>query len=290
MNKTLNIRERILLIQNNVTPKQKKLADYILDNYKKAAFLNSTDLAKAADVSGSTVIRFAELLEYSGFPEMQSALHNMVQLELNALDMFSDPYDKEEPNDLDDIFQYGAHQIIKATKNISIEAFNASVQLINRQKKVLIVAQQISTSLAEYTNYSLGRIRPNVFKLTNWNDSSFNILESFTIEDVAIIYAFPRFPYQTYKIAKFLHSKHIPIIYITETGTNPISEFATVSIPIKTKFAKYIDDLGPAMNLARALILTIANTNRTQTARQLENFEKHAKDLKIFCNQDIQVD
>lgn len=287
MDKTLNIIERILFIQKDITPKQKKLATYILDNYKKAAFLNSTDLAKAASVSGSTVIRFAELLEYSGFPEMQSALHNMVQLELNALDMFSDPYEKEEPNDLGNIFQYGADHIIKATKNISIEAFTESVELINRQKKVLIVAHQISTSLAEYTNYALGKIRPNVFKLTNWNESTFNILDNFTNEDVAIIYAFPRFPYQTYKIAKFLHSKHVPIIYITENGINPISKFATISILMRTKFASYVDDLSPAMYLAKALIITIANTNRSQTALQLEKFENHVKDFKIFCTQDI---
>lgn len=287
MDKTLNIIERILFIQKDITPKQKKLATYILDNYKKAAFLNSTDLAKAANVSGSTVIRFAELLEYSGFPEMQSALHNMVQLELNALDMFSDPYEKEEPNDLGNIFQYGADHIIKATKNISIEAFTESVELINRQKKVLIVAHQISTSLAEYTNYALGKIRPNVFKLTNWNESTFNILDNFTNEDVAIIYAFPRFPYQTYKIAKFLHSKHVPIIYITENGINPISKFATISILMRTKFASYVDDLSPAMYLAKALIITIANTNRSQTALQLEKFENHVKDFKIFCTQDI---
>ncbi len=286
MTKTLTILERILLIQKDITPKQKKLAAYILDNYKKAAFLNSTDLAKAANVSGSTVIRFAELLEYSGFPEMQSALHNIVQLELSALDMFSDPYEKEEPNDLYNMFQQGVEHINKATKNISIEAFNESVQLINRQNKVLIVGHQISTSLAEYTTYSLGRIRPNVFKLSNWNESAFNILESLTIEDVAIIFAFPRFPYQTYKIAKFLHSKHIPIIYITENGINPISQFATISVPLRTKFAKYIDDLGPAMYLARALIITIANTHRAQTALQLEHFEHHVKHLEIFCKQD----
>lgn len=286
MNKTLNIIERILLIQKDITPKQKKLATYILDNYKKAAFLNSTDLAKAAAVSGSTVIRFAELLEYSGFPEMQSALHNMVQLELNALDMFSDPYEKEEPNDLGNIFQYGADHIIKATKNISMEAFTESVELINRQKKVLIVAHQISTSLAEYTNYALGKIRPNVFKLTNSNESNFNILDNFTNEDVAIIYAFPRFPYQTYKTAKFLHSKHVPIIYITENGINPISKFATISLLMRTKFASYVDDLSPAMYLAKALIITIANTSRSQTALQLEKFENHVKDFKIFCTQE----
>lgn len=285
MNKTLNILERILLIQKDITPKQQKLAAYILDHYKKAAFLNSTDLAKAANVSGSTVIRFAELLEYSGFPEMQSALHNLVQLELNALDMFSDPYEKEDPNDLDNIFQYGANHIIKATKNISIEAFNESVELINRQKKVLIIAHQISTSLAEYTNYALGKIRPNVSKLTNWSESTFNVLDNFTTEDVAIIYAFPRFPYQTYETAKFLHSKQVPIIYITENGINPISEFATISIPLRTKFASYVDDLGPAMYLAKALILTIANTKRDQTASQLEKFENHAKTFKIFCTQ-----
>ena len=50
------------------------LAEYILSNYDKAAFMTAAKLGKVVNVSESTVIRFANMLGYDGYPELQEAL------------------------------------------------------------------------------------------------------------------------------------------------------------------------------------------------------------------------
>ena len=57
---------------------QRRIAQYILENYDKAAFMTAAKLGKAAQVSESTVVRFAAQLGYDGYPEMQKALQEMV--------------------------------------------------------------------------------------------------------------------------------------------------------------------------------------------------------------------
>lgn len=280
----MNILEQIASYQDKLTPKQKKLAAYITANYQKAAFLNSTDLAKAAEVSGSSVIRFAEILNYSGFPAMQAALHNMVQMELNTRDMFADPYEKAEPDSLNAIFKSGAEHIRQASRSISVDKFNQAIALINCHEKILIVGHQISSICADYMHYSLGRVRPNVYKLTAHTAASYNVINSMTEKDIAIVYAFPRFPQLTHQCIKSLHEQHVPIIYITETGENPLAKYATLTIAMRTRFASYIDDLGPALNMARAICVTLSNLNREQTNTQLEKFENYVKCSHIFCN------
>lgn len=283
--KTTNVLERIQSVMTGITPKQKKLGEYILEHYKKAAFLNSTDLAKAAGVSGSTVVRFAETLDYSGFPEMQGALHSIVQMEINALDMFSQNVETGvgESPDFEKVFRDGAEDLIKISRNIAVAAFDRAADLLESQRKVFVVAFQASACLAEYTGYALGKVRPEVHKISKWDENLFNRLADCTEKDVAVLYAFPRFPTFTLKLAQYFHEKKVPIIYITSNAANPISELATVTLQLKIKYASYIDDLAPAIYLAKAFVAAIARNHPEQATAQLEKFEFFAEKNQIFC-------
>src|SRR5216117_86962 len=52
---------------------QKDVAQYVVDLLDEAAFHTAEELARRANTSSSTVIRFAQALGFEGFPELQSA-------------------------------------------------------------------------------------------------------------------------------------------------------------------------------------------------------------------------
>ena len=64
---------------------QKRIADYILMNYDKAAFMTASRLGKTVEVSESTVVRFAVELGYAGYPEMQKTLQELVRNKLTSV-------------------------------------------------------------------------------------------------------------------------------------------------------------------------------------------------------------
>ena len=53
---------------------QKKLADFIREEYDKAAFLTAARMGEEVGVSESTVVRFATALGYHGYPDFQRRL------------------------------------------------------------------------------------------------------------------------------------------------------------------------------------------------------------------------
>ena len=61
---------------------QKRIAAYIAASYDKAAFMTASKLGKMANVSESTVVRFAVELGFDGYPNMQKALQEMVRNKL----------------------------------------------------------------------------------------------------------------------------------------------------------------------------------------------------------------
>jgi DNA-binding MurR/RpiR family transcriptional regulator len=59
-----------------------RLANYILDSYVQAALMTATELAHQVDVDAATVVRFAQRLGYSGFPDLQDEIKERVKREL----------------------------------------------------------------------------------------------------------------------------------------------------------------------------------------------------------------
>ena len=77
-----NMEENDLLLKLNQTYKslskgQKQLANYIMENYDRAAFITASKMGRIVGVSESTVVRFAYALGYDGYPELQKSLQTL---------------------------------------------------------------------------------------------------------------------------------------------------------------------------------------------------------------------
>ena len=70
---------------NKFSKGQKKLADFIREDYDKAAFMTAAKMGEEVGVSESTVVRFATALGYEGYPQFQRALGEMVRTKLNSI-------------------------------------------------------------------------------------------------------------------------------------------------------------------------------------------------------------
>jgi DNA-binding MurR/RpiR family transcriptional regulator len=58
---------------------QKIIADYIINNKHKAINMVASDIAELTNTSESTVVRFAQELEYTGYPELISDLNAYIK-------------------------------------------------------------------------------------------------------------------------------------------------------------------------------------------------------------------
>ena len=63
----------------------KKIAEYMLSHYDKAAFMTASKLGTIVGVSESTVVRFATELGFEGYPELQRALKEFTSNKLTSL-------------------------------------------------------------------------------------------------------------------------------------------------------------------------------------------------------------
>lgn len=74
--------ERIREARPKLSKSFQRLADYILDSYVQAALMTATELAHQVDVDSATVVRFAQALDYAGFPQLQDEIKARVVQDL----------------------------------------------------------------------------------------------------------------------------------------------------------------------------------------------------------------
>ena len=81
---------------NKFSKGQKKLADFIREDYDKAAFMTAAKMGEEVGVSESTVVRFATALGYEGYPQFQRALGEMVRTKLNSIQRMEVTYGRSQ--------------------------------------------------------------------------------------------------------------------------------------------------------------------------------------------------
>ena len=184
-----NIRENM----ERFSKGQKRIAGYILSNYDKAAFMTAGKLGTLVDVSESTVVRFASVLGYDGYPAMQKALQEVVRSRLTSIQRIeaSDAFFGTDV--VTSVLQTDMDKIRVAIEEVDRAAFENVVDKLVAARHIYILGVRSSSFLAGYLNFYLHLIFENVTLVTS--NSAGEILESMLWigpGDVLVGISFPR--------------------------------------------------------------------------------------------------
>ena len=131
MNHTNDLGSRLNEHYGEMSKGQRLLAAYITDHYDRAVFLTAAKLGEEVGVSESTVVRFASMLGYKGYPQFQRALEEMVRGKLDAVHKMETVYGGSSQSEiLDNILRSDALRIKNTLEEIDAHAFESAVDTI----------------------------------------------------------------------------------------------------------------------------------------------------------------
>ena len=145
-------RDILTVIQENIhtfSKGQKKIANFILESYDKAAFMTASRLGKKVGVSESTVVRFAAELGYDGYPDMQKSLQKMIRNRLTSVQRIEVTNDRLGDQDLlSMVLQSDIDKIRMTLEELDRESFERAVDAIVSAKKIYIIGVRSSAAIA----------------------------------------------------------------------------------------------------------------------------------------------
>jgi len=268
---------------DELSPKQRQLAKYILDNYKEAAFQKLTRLAKSANVSEATVVRFTTSLGYSGFSEMMADLQKLLRHELDVFDRVTDTPGKKELNIIETVANNEKGNIKKLLENMSVELIENTVDIIDRSNKVIVAGFNFASFLAEFTVYNLGKVKPNVYIINRDNSNSLNNLLLSCDESTALIlFSFPRYPKKIQQLGELFKKRGATVIGISDSILSPLKVVSDHLLLIPLNNMSFVDPCSSILLVIQAVIMEYMSRNPSSAEDNLNQFNDFVKKMDIF--------
>ena len=253
---------------------QKLIAQYILKNYDKVAFMTACKLGETVGVSESTVVRFANALGYSGYPKLQDALQELIKNKLTTVqrvDMVQEYNDDSAI--LKKILKSDIDNIKDTLDEIDEKAFEDAANKILKAKRIYILGLRSSFTIAQYLGFYLGIILDSVHVIRMDMGDAFEQVVKINEDDVLIAISFPRYSTKSYQIVSYAKEKGAHIVSLTDSLFAPVAPLSDNLLLVKSNMASFVDSLVPALSIANALIVSVG-------MKEKEDIKEHFDDLE----------
>ncbi len=254
---------------------QKLIADYIIENYDKAAFMTASKLGETVGISESTIVRFADALDFSGYPELQRALQELIKTKLTTVQRFE--LTNKYTNDMQtikNVMDSDIQNIRKTMDELDNDMLEKVTNEILGAKRVYILGLRSSAVLAEYLGFYLNFILKDVHVIKAQYNDVYEQLINISNEDVVIALSFPRYSRKTYESVRLLRRQGCKIISITDSKFSPLASISEMTLFAKNNVTSFVDSLVAPMSLINLLIVSISLQEKehlTETFRKLES-------------------
>jgi DNA-binding MurR/RpiR family transcriptional regulator len=276
--------DRIRARGGTLSDGQRAVADFILHDYEKAAFLTAARLGAQVGVSESTVVRFAIALGYAGYPQMQLALQDMVRNRLTTVDRLLGSAEGMGSDEavLNKVLLQDCENIRNTLQETDPAAFTEAIELILGARRVYVMGLRSASSMALFLsfclNWALGNTQAMLSGVEDWLEQ----LATLGPEDLLITISFPRYTRKTIDAAEFAHSRGAKILAITDSVMSPLARFATVVLPARSSIDSFVDSFSAPLSLINALLTAVGQRARTRTVTALERLEGEWRKYRVF--------
>ncbi len=263
---------------------QKRIATYIIGNYDKAAYMTASKLGALVDVSESTVVRFANVLGFEGYPELQQAMQAYIRTRLtsfqrveitNKLIGDSEILDKVLMDDVDKI---------KHTMSlVDRDSFKGAVDSIVKARKIYIIGVRSASSLAGFLNFAFRMIFDNVcFVQTTSGSEIFEQIMDINENDVMFAISFPRYSKRIIDAVAFARSKNADVVALTDGESSPIAAHANQLLIAESDMASFVDSLVAPLSIINAIVVAVAKEKGEDLEKRLRQLENIWDDYDVY--------
>ena len=280
-------RDILTVIQENMSTfskGQKRIANYILESYDKAAFLTASRLGKTVSVSESTVVRFAAELGYDGYPSMQRSLQKMIRNRLTSVQRIEVSNDRIGDQDLlSSVLQSDIEKIRLTLEEVDRQSFDRAVDAIVSARKIYIMGVRSSASLATFLSFYFNLIFDNVISVAaNTASEVFETMLRVGAEDVVIGVSFPRYSSRTVQAMNFARDRGATTIAITDSEASPLAPISNYTLKARSDMASFVDSLVAPLSLVNALLVAVSRKKNDDLAHTFQTLEDIRDEYGVY--------
>ncbi len=238
---------------------QKDVARYIVDHLDEAAFQTAEELARRANTSSSTVVRFSQALGFDGYPELQQAAieeyrHKVAEGKTNgnggggAAALFNFDHSEFEAS-------LGADyaNIEETARSLTREQIEASVSALATARRVLIVGVEQMAFFASYLRHLLGLLDVRAEIVASPSQDNIQKLSRMDEDTLLVVLTAGRAHPLILRALKLARHRRARTLSITDATLSDVAEHSELMLYYSSNGPSYIRSNAALMGLVQAL-------------------------------------
>ncbi len=277
--------DRLHSIQNALTPKGRKVADYVLHHPRDAVFMRTRELAGRCEVSEATIVRFVRRLGYQGYRDFVKALRDLVDSELTLVERVQLTRAQGTGNDrLGRVIFEEIRNLKSLYQSLDGEKIAEAARRLKDAREVYVIGSRLSYTFAYYLGWSLTKLRSGVRILPGSDSTAIDWLTLCEPPVLVVIIATSRYPNELLRLAKFVRRCGHELITLADSALCPLNHFAQLSLVAPCEHFPFIGSPSTLSCLINCLTFEMVNRDGDQIRRHQEKLERAFLENDILFN------
>lgn len=277
MNKVSSIKERIEHYLNSLSKSQQKVANFVLNNPTYISVHSATEVGEKAGTSETTVIRFCYSIGLDGYVQLQKEW-TMYLLEHNTNSTLGNYVSTKEalfkePELCEKVMRQTSKQIIRIAKQINPQQYQELTKKMDEAKTIYLVGSGASSFAAQWLQFTLNMLRPNVKLVQSETSSLIRTLNEVDETALAIVISLHRYYKEPIQLTEEFRNRGVYTVAITDTNVAPIHAVAHESFVLQQVELSTIDLMPALMAFLNALVVGMMSHNLDYYNEQRVKFD-----------------
>jgi DNA-binding MurR/RpiR family transcriptional regulator len=260
---------------DQLTKSERKVASYLLQNFEEAAFFSAAELAEQMSLSEATVVRFAQAIGFSGFPELRQCLQDLFKEKVSHAYRLRKKLAELRPGAhiLEQVVGMEIEYLTDAMRTISQQAFDQAVELICGARRLFVYGLSGSALLAELLEHRLRRFGVEVVPLTQSGREVAEGLLMLGDGDVFLAMIFFNLPEVTVSALEYVRQCDCQVILLTDTQGTHLRDKVDVLLEARRGPVMAFHSLIVPMAIIQALIIAVAEADEEKSMATLDRLD-----------------
>ena len=273
-----DFRTLVLRRYDGLPGQQQVAASFFLDHLQDIPFLSVPELARRAEVSEATIVRFAQRIGYTGFSDLKAdlldALRDSMALHPELDDGVAEMEEESEQETLIAVAQQDIRNIQRTLESLDRDAFHAVASAIFKADHVYSFGLGISAQFAELVTYLLTQIGLRGTTLSSKFTSPLEQVVAFRPTDLLIAFSFPPYSRPTIELVKMASERGVVTVAISDRASAPVARVARHVLTMHTENLLFTNSFAALSVLLNSLATAVALQHRAHVVEAVSQINR----------------
>jgi DNA-binding MurR/RpiR family transcriptional regulator len=237
----------------DLTPKGEEVALLLTKNPRAAAFMPASQLAKEIGVNTATVVRFAQLLGFSGWKEFQLHFRHRYLASVLPSEMARERPAERWDTPFDAVLHQDIENVHAALSTIDRDVLAEVVRTLDGARKTLIISSGSYSAVGHILVHKMNVMGYDARLETRGGIHTITALSSMTEGDCLVAVSFLRLIRHVVVGCKEAQRRGVTTVAITDSVFSPLARAAEYTLMVPTESISWFQSLTAAVSVVNGL-------------------------------------